>query len=364
MHSSLFTLLVVAASAQASCARATRKFSLKTTYDSSNFFDQFYFRDAAYYDSIDPSYGGDPTHGSVNYLGKSKAQSAGLAKTTNGRVYVGVDSANKAKLLGSSKTRHGRDSVRLESKATYGNGLLIADIEHMPGTACGVWPSFWSYNFDEDPVGEIDIIEGINDQSQNVVSLHTCGTCKFTKIGGLDERPNCNNGGTESEQCEDGTNYDGCGSTHASGSYGSAFNKGKGGVYAVWLESDALKIYWFNRQSIPADIKSGNPDPSKWGTPASQFLSGSGCNVGKYFKGQTIVSLTVDTNSRVLMRNRLSTQHSVETTLTKALGTKSARLLLDLRPVMTMSLTILRPSKSRTGSSTPSSITNSHYGYD
>ncbi|KAJ4055402.1 hypothetical protein NW760_001369 [Fusarium oxysporum] len=238
---------------------------------------------------IDPSYGGDPTHGSVNYLSKSKAQSAGLAKTTNGQVYVGVDSVNKAKLLGSSKTRHGRDSVRLESKATYGNGLLIADIEHMPGTACGVWPSFWSYNFDEDPVGEIDIIEGINDQSQNVVSLHTCGACKFTKIGGLDERPNCNNGGTESEQCEDGTNYDGCGSTHASGSYGSAFNKGKGGVYAVWLESDALKIYWFNRQSIPADIKSGNPDPSKWGTPASQFLSGSGCNVGKYFKGQTII---------------------------------------------------------------------------
>jgi hypothetical protein len=64
----------------------------------------------------------------------------------------------------------------------------------------------WSYNFDEDPVGEIDIIEGINDQSQNVVSLHTCGACKFTKIGGLDERSNCNNGGTESEQCEDGTN--------------------------------------------------------------------------------------------------------------------------------------------------------------
>ena len=64
----------------------------------------------------------------------------------------------------------------------------------------------WSYNFDEDPVGEIDIIEGINDQSQNVVSLHTCGSCTFTKIGGLDERSNCNNGGTESDQCEDGEN--------------------------------------------------------------------------------------------------------------------------------------------------------------
>ena len=38
------------------------------------------------------------------------------------------------------------------------------------------------------------------------MSLHTCGACKFTKIGGLDERSNCNNGGTESDQCEDGAN--------------------------------------------------------------------------------------------------------------------------------------------------------------
>jgi hypothetical protein len=82
---------------------------------------------------------------------------------------------------------------------------------------------------------------------------------------------------------------DGCGSTHAEGSYGSAFNKGKGGVYATYLESDALKIYWFPRQKIPADIKAGKPDPSKWGKPASQFISGSSCKVDKYFKGQTIV---------------------------------------------------------------------------
>jgi len=89
----------------------------------------------------------------------------------------------------------------------------------------------------------------------------------------------------------DNTTYsDGCGSTHAEGSYGSAFNKAKGGVYATWLESDALKIYWFPRDKIPTDIKSGKPDPSNWGTPASKFVSGSGCDVGKYFKGQTIVS--------------------------------------------------------------------------
>lgn len=83
---------------------------------------------------------------------------------------------------------------------------------------------------------------------------------------------------------------DGCGNTMTKGSYGSTFNAAGGGVYATWLEQDALKLYWWKRSNIPADITSGNPDPTKWGTPASQFLSGSSCNVGKYFKDLTIVS--------------------------------------------------------------------------
>jgi hypothetical protein len=70
-----------------------------------------------------------------------KALSLGIISATSTQVYIGVDSSNKAELIGSSKTKHGRDSVRLESKDTFDSGLLIADIEHMPGTACGVWPS-------------------------------------------------------------------------------------------------------------------------------------------------------------------------------------------------------------------------------
>ncbi|KAF7539730.1 hypothetical protein G7Z17_g12368 [Cylindrodendrum hubeiense] len=285
MYQFWMSFLLVAASAHDTSCQATRQFSLKTTYDSTNFFDKFNFRDATYFNK----YGGDPTNGSVNYLSKDEAISSGLAKTSNGQVYLGVDSKNKAKLRGKSKTIHGRDSIRLESKATWSPGILIADIANMPGTACGIWPSFWSYNFEEDPVGEIDIIEGINDQSQNVVSLHTCGACSFSKIGGIDGRSNCNNGGTESDQCEDGKNYDGCGNTMTAGSYGSAFNRAEGGVYATWLEANALKIYWWSRENIPADITAGKPDPSKWGNPASQFVSGKGCNVGTYFKGQTII---------------------------------------------------------------------------
>lgn len=64
----------------------------------------------------------------------------------------------------------------------------------------------WAYNFQENPVGEIDIIEGINKQPRNDVSLHTCGECSFSNIGGTNERTDCNNGGDETGDCEDGTN--------------------------------------------------------------------------------------------------------------------------------------------------------------
>lgn len=76
----------------------------------------------------------------------------------------------------------------------------------------------------------------------------------------------------------------------SSGSYGDAFNVGGGGVFATWLGPDALRIYWWSRKDIPQDITNGTPDPTQWGTPASQFTSGSDCDVGHYFKGQTIVS--------------------------------------------------------------------------
>ncbi|KAF4976234.1 hypothetical protein FZEAL_7072 [Fusarium zealandicum] len=253
-------------------------YSLKKMYDASNFLDSFNFRDLtyyiwrAYYDSINPDYGGDPTGGFVNYMSQKDALASGIVNTKNGKVYLGVDSNKRAILLDSSTTRHGRDSVRLESKETWDSGILIADIEHMPGTACGIWPSYWLYKFDEDLVGEIDIIEGINLQDANVVSLHTCGACSFSNIGGIDGRSNCNNGGTVSQQCEDGTNLDGCGNTVSTGSYGETSNSKQGGVLVTWIATDAVKLYWWPRAKIPADITSGKPSPSSWGTHASQFV--------------------------------------------------------------------------------------------
>lgn len=131
----------------------------------------------------------------MDYQSASAASSKGLTKVnSNGQVYIGVDSTTKL-----STSDQGRASVRLESKETFGSGsLLVADIAHMPSTQCAVWPAFWSYNFAENPIGEIDIIEGggaAGLQERNAVSLHTCGACQFTNIGGTDERTNCALGG-------------------------------------------------------------------------------------------------------------------------------------------------------------------------
>jgi hypothetical protein len=43
-----------------------------------------------------------------------------------------------------SPAPNGRMSVRLESKQSYNQGLIIADIAHMPGSICGTWPAFWT----------------------------------------------------------------------------------------------------------------------------------------------------------------------------------------------------------------------------
>lgn len=119
-----------------------------------------------------------------------------------------------------------------------------------------------------------------------------------------------------------------------SGSYGQAFNEGRGGVFATWLDSNALRIYWWSRDKVPSDITSGNPDPSTWGTPASQFVSGSGCNVDNYFKKQTIVGLVLAEPSFLLFvgssdrLSRLSTRLSAETTSISPSGKTAAGVQL------------------------------------
>ena len=76
----------------------------------------------------------DPTHGYVNFVDHDTALSRNLYKVVNGKVLLGVDDSNVA-------SGRGRDSVRLTSNAAYTHGLVILDLDHMPGSVCGSWPA-------------------------------------------------------------------------------------------------------------------------------------------------------------------------------------------------------------------------------
>jgi hypothetical protein len=52
-------------------------------------------------------------------------------------------------------------SIRIVSTKTFYHGLVIADFDRMP-FGCSVWPSFWSVGPSWPHNGEIDIVEGVN----------------------------------------------------------------------------------------------------------------------------------------------------------------------------------------------------------
>ena len=194
---------------------------------------------------------------------------------------MGVDSVNPAP--------SGRPSVRVSSKKSYNHGLVIADIPHMPGGICGVWPAFWML---ADPMkytwpsgGEIDILEGVNNHTdRNQMTLHTdlgCGVVNASFSGTL-----------MTQDCDvNAQNQDknaGCGISDASPiSYGSAFNAAHGGVYALEWTSDAIKIWFFDTNHVPVDITNGGPLPQFWATPSAQFAGL--CNIDDHFKDLQIV---------------------------------------------------------------------------
>jgi len=105
---------------------AMATYTLQDTYSGSNFFNKFTFFTGA-----------DPTHGFVNYLSYQNALNGGLIPNASVPKW-GVDTYNTLSTSGT-----GRSSVRIASNAVYNHGLFIADIEHMPGSICGVWPAYW-----------------------------------------------------------------------------------------------------------------------------------------------------------------------------------------------------------------------------
>lgn len=242
---------------------ANAQYSLSQTYDVSNFFSSFdFFTDH------------DPTNGFVEYVDGDTANSLNLTSTLTGTVIMGVDSTE-------TNPANGRKSVRVTSQQSFNHGLFIADIAHMPGSICGAWPAFWMVGPNWPNSGEIDIIEGVNTQTSDSITLHTSAGFSVSNDG--------SDSGTQllGSDCE-GNN--GCSQTTSNNqNYGDGFNAINGGVYATEWTSDHISVWFFPRTGIPSDISSENPNPSGWGTPLATFNPADGSSIDDHFQNQQLV---------------------------------------------------------------------------
>jgi len=240
---------------------------LKKNYTGDSFFDDWDFFTA-----------GDPTHGTVNYVNQSYAQEMGYISTAGNSVYIGTDT--KRQVTGNAR---GRDSVRLSSKATYRYGLFIIDLTHMP-TGCGTWPAWWLVGPNWPSGGEIDIIEGVNVNTNDQTTLHTNAGCDMSKVD-----KSTYTGRSVSTNC---IGNNGCGIIANTANYGAPFNAARGGVFAMEWTTTGIRTFYFGRGNIPNDINSGNPQPSGWGKPYANFDLGTNCPDSHFVDEVIVINLT------------------------------------------------------------------------
>lgn len=248
---------------------AQAQYSLTNKYDASNFFESFSFFT-----------GHDPTNGFVEYVDGPTANADGLAGTVDGAIFMGVDKTTV-------NPQPGRRSVRLESRDTFTKGLFTVDATHMPGSICGAWPAFWMFGDGSTGwpnQGEIDIIEGVNNQESSINTLHTSPGCTITNDGTATDTVLAGN------DCNEGEGHNGCGQQTANNqNFGDGFNDIKGGIYVTEWTSDHIAIWFFPRSAIPEDLASDNPNPANWGPPQARFNGGQGCNIDDHFYGHKII---------------------------------------------------------------------------
>ena len=159
--------------------------------------------------------------------------------------------------------------------------------------------------------GEIDIIEGVNDASNNAMTLHTSDGCSVTDDGaftGTLGTTNCY------VNAPDQSTNAGCDiQNQDTQSYGANFNRIGGGVIATEWTSSAINIWFFPRGTTPADITAGKPDPTSWKEPVAQFQGD--CDIDARFQNQQIVGGHSFKSETLLLTlyARFSTLHSVAT---------------------------------------------------
>ncbi|KAF4622600.1 hypothetical protein D9613_009003 [Agrocybe pediades] len=224
----------------------------------------------------------DPTNGRVNYVDQPTSQSQNLTFASSNTFVLRTDSRSVLNPSGP-----GRNSVRIHTKKTYTTHVAVFDVRHMP-QGCGTWPAIWETKESNWPAGgEVDIVEGVNDQEPNASTLHTTAGCSMpadkseTGVAGQLDCDTSVNGNT------------GCGVQFpTSNSYGPAFNSAGGGWYAMERSSTYIKVWFWSRNdgSVPSEVRNGasQVNPNNWGTPTA-FFPDTSCNFPDHFQEHNII---------------------------------------------------------------------------
>ncbi|KAF2745250.1 glycoside hydrolase family 16 protein [Sporormia fimetaria CBS 119925] len=267
------------------------EYRLIDTYPASTFFNHFTFFTAP-----------DPTHGFVTYQSRAASESQDLtfyhALPQNSTTLpltlpqpnnTSPESQTSAILrVSTAPLAHnatGRPSVRIASTRTYNTTtLFLFSILHTPH-GCGTWPALWLLGPKWPAGGEIDVLEAVNKgDTGNSMTLHTARGCTMSS-----QRSRRHLGTAKTWDCWNATNWNaGCGVQGQQETYGEVFNANGGGLYAVEVRDEGIRVWMFGERDVPGDVRSGTPDPSIWGLPLAEF-PGAQCEVGKFFRDLRIV---------------------------------------------------------------------------
>jgi hypothetical protein len=136
--------------------------------------------------------------------------------------------------------------------------------------------------------GEIDVIEGVNNQDKNQMTLHSGAGCSLpSNAGSLATGTLLGTSCPTTQDSNSGCAY----LDTSSSSYGVNFQKAGGGVFAHTWNADGISIWHFPRSSIPSDITAKKPNPSQWGRPVA-FYPSTNCDMASHFFDHV---LTIDT---------------------------------------------------------------------
>ncbi|PFH48249.1 glycoside hydrolase family 16 protein [Amanita thiersii Skay4041] len=237
---------------------------------------------SGFYNAFDFEAIADPTHGRVNYVSQSTAQSQNLTFASSNSFILRADFKTVL-----SPSGPGRNSVRIRSKKTYTTHVAVFDMRHMP-QGCGTWPAVWETLESNWPNGgEVDIVEGVNDQSPNAATLHTSPGCTMPASRlqtGTSLQLDCNTQVNGNAGC--GVRFP------TTQSYGPSFNSIGGGWYALERTNLHIRVWFWPRNSgsVPAEVKNGasTVNPDSWGTPTALFPNTS-CDLASHFSQNNII---------------------------------------------------------------------------